>query len=374
MGWATINARTKGMLIMLGGVLAITPDALLVRLMKEELQRTIPDVQRRPRNLYLQVIFWKYVFATCWNLMFTVWHEGGCTTMGRKMVHGPRHIVLGAMLQVTISVSLMISFMATLAARSLLFFALSPLWTAALSRVFLGDLVPWRTAMALLLAMGAMAVVFVPSYNAAPLPPTNATGAGSPSASDRGSLYGDLCGVLAGAALGAMMTLGRSAKLHAPNAAMLACVWIGSALCVIFALAWQTIAALEPMVDVTQRFIGLALADSLCSCFVYIATVLAPRYATSAEVSLINLLETILGPLWVFAGLGEAPTVWTLAGGASLVVILAAHELWGCLDPRTLPATSPPDVILAVEGGSGGGKKGKFGALIATDLHSIRAP
>ncbi len=51
----------------------------------------------------------------------------------------------------------------------------------------------------------------------------------------------------------------------------------------------------------------------------------ASRHTQAANVSLILLLETVLGPLWVWAGVGEAPTPRMLLGGAIVVVTLAGY-------------------------------------------------
>jgi len=39
------------------------------------------------------------------------------------------------------------------------------------------------------------------------------------------------------------------------------------------------------------------------------------------------LLETVLGPLWVWLGIGEAPTATMLLGGAIVVTSLALYIL-----------------------------------------------
>ena len=79
---------------------------------------------------------------------------------------------------------------------------------------------------------------------------------------------------------------------------------------------------------------ALALADGICICIVYVATVLAPRYASSAEVALLNPLEAVLGPLWVYLGVGEAPSRYTLLGGALLIVSIlgAPTQRFPCTD------------------------------------------
>jgi hypothetical protein len=53
---------------------------------------------------------------------------------------------------------------------------------------------------------------------------------------------------------------------------------------------------------------------------------------SGAEVSLITLLETILGPFFIFLWFGETPGPWTLAGGALLFATLVLHEAAGMFD------------------------------------------
>jgi len=54
---------------------------------------------------------------------------------------------------------------------------------------------------------------------------------------------------------------------------------------------------------------------------------LASRHTHASNVSLLLLLETVLGPLWVWLGVGEAPTPMMFAGGVIVVASLAAY-LW----------------------------------------------
>jgi hypothetical protein len=54
---------------------------------------------------------------------------------------------------------------------------------------------------------------------------------------------------------------------------------------------------------------------------------LAPKYITAAEFGILMLVETVLGPLWVYLALGDEPSQWTLMGGALLLATLLVHEL-----------------------------------------------
>ena len=52
---------------------------------------------------------------------------------------------------------------------------------------------------------------------------------------------------------------------------------------------------------------------------------LASRYTHAANVSLIMLMETVLGPFWVWLAVGEVPTGRMLIGGAVVLVALAIY-------------------------------------------------
>ena len=54
-----------------------------------------------------------------------------------------------------------------------------------------------------------------------------------------------------------------------------------------------------------------------------------PKLIPAAEVSLIMLLETFLGPFWVWLVIGERPPGETLIGGAVLIGTLAVHAAAG---------------------------------------------
>jgi drug/metabolite transporter (DMT)-like permease len=56
---------------------------------------------------------------------------------------------------------------------------------------------------------------------------------------------------------------------------------------------------------------------------------LATRYLSAGEVGLFTLLETILGPIWVWLGLGERPTDMALVGGLMVIFALLLNGLLG---------------------------------------------
>ena len=61
---------------------------------------------------------------------------------------------------------------------------------------------------------------------------------------------------------------------------------------------------------------------------------IVPKYIPTPEVGLMLLLESILGPLWVWIVLGENPGTRALVGGAIVLATLAINSIWALLETR----------------------------------------
>ncbi|NJN06071.1 MAG: EamA family transporter, partial [Rhodobacteraceae bacterium] len=87
---------------------------------------------------------------------------------------------------------------------------------------------------------------------------------------------------------------------------------------------------------VTARDLALLLVLGLVIMPVSFGLITAgPRYLPAAEVGLLMLLETVLGPLWVWLVIGETPASGTFLGGAIVLTTLVVHSLVGLRDaPR----------------------------------------
>ena len=64
----------------------------------------------------------------------------------------------------------------------------------------------------------------------------------------------------------------------------------------------------------------------MCVAIPFVLITLAPRYITAAEVNLFFLLETILGPLWVWLVIHEQPSIETIIGGIVIIFTIAIHS------------------------------------------------
>ena len=64
----------------------------------------------------------------------------------------------------------------------------------------------------------------------------------------------------------------------------------------------------------------------MCVAIPFVLVTIAPRYITAAEVNLFFLLETILGPIWVWFVIKEQPTTETIIGGIIIIITIAIHS------------------------------------------------
>lgn len=113
-----------------------------------------------------------------------------------------------------------------------------------------------------------------------------------------------------------------------PDLPMTLCTVTGSAKALLASLVVSLVAknSLTPS-ESMEKFVLFTILDSLCIAVVFVTLNTAPRYIPGTEVSLITLMETVLGPLWVFLVLGEVPSPFTLGGGGILLVAVSAHQI-----------------------------------------------
>ena len=64
----------------------------------------------------------------------------------------------------------------------------------------------------------------------------------------------------------------------------------------------------------------------MCVAIPFVLVTLAPRYITAAEVNLFFLLETILGPIWVWLVIHEQPSMETIVGGIVIISTITVHS------------------------------------------------
>ena len=68
---------------------------------------------------------------------------------------------------------------------------------------------------------------------------------------------------------------------------------------------------------------------------------LGTRFIPAAEVALFSMSESILNPLWVWIGVNEVPSNYTLAGSAIVLVSVVAYSLIAIRNDRKPHAATP---------------------------------
>ena len=63
-------------------------------------------------------------------------------------------------------------------------------------------------------------------------------------------------------------------------------------------------------------------------CNTFCLVTIAPRFIPIAEVNLFFLLETIIGPIWVWMIIKEQPSIETLQGGVIIIATIAIHSFF----------------------------------------------
>lgn len=238
-------------------------------------------------------VFWRSVFSA-------VFLAGALTVGGRRGAlarGGLWPIALTAVCFATASTAFIMALSRTSVANTLIIQSLSPFIAGIAGLLVLGERVRPRTWTAMAAALGGTVVMLW----------------GSPSA---GSRVGDLFAfVTATAFAAATVVVRRYRTVPMPAAAALAAV-IGAA------VAWGPAEpagvsgrdlALLALFGVGQLATGLLLFTA------------GARLIPVAEASLIAVLESVLGPVWVWLFLRESPGFYSAVGGVVILAALVAH-------------------------------------------------
>jgi drug/metabolite transporter (DMT)-like permease len=70
--------------------------------------------------------------------------------------------------------------------------------------------------------------------------------------------------------------------------------------------------------------------------FGLMAFIAGSRYLPAAELALLSITEVILGPIWVWLGVGEVPSRLTLVGGAIVLTAVVWRALYGLRKPLSV--------------------------------------
>ena len=276
-----LSNQQKGSLLAFIAVFFITPDSLFIRLSSIETWGMLFYRGAIPFIVVLTglLIFYKKNF---FKVLFS---------MG---MHGVFYALIFAITNITFIVSIQ----NTNVANTLVMIAMAPMLSAILGGIFLKELPDKKTWTAILITFGAAVYIFYDSIQL-------------------GNFIGDLFGLITalGLAIGAVIV--RSAK----NKDLVPAAVIGKLLVAIFAVSFVKSFAL-----VELDLIIVPLMCVMCVALPFVLVTIAPRFISAAEVNLFFLLETIIGPIWVWLFINEQPTLETIQGGSIIILTIAIHS------------------------------------------------
>lgn len=278
------NTQVKGLILTTIGVLAIVPDSILIRLIQADIltitfwRALIPGViislgvmifYRKPTISFLKA-------PKLSGLIFIISHSFG-------------------------TLFFVIAIELTSIASALFIISTSPIFSAIISRVFLNEKITYRMIFTIFGALIGIGVISLGSIN-----------------SESIFAIGDIAALGAAMCLAISLTAARSAS----NFSMIPAVGVSSlltSLCIFYFI--------EPFNLLYSDWVFILILGVI---FVPIATCLiatGPRYITSAEVSLLLLLEATLAPILAWFILSEFPGFETILGGVIVISVLVFSNI-----------------------------------------------
>lgn len=278
------DKQVKGLVLTTIGVLAIVPDSILIRLIQADIltitfwRALIPGViislgvmifYRKPTISFLKA-------PKMSGLIFIISHSFG-------------------------TLFFVIAIELTSIASALFIISTSPIFAAIISRIFLNEKITYRTIFTIFGALLGIGVISLGSIN-----------------SESIFAIGDIAALGAAMCLAISLTAARSAS----NFSMIPAVGVSSlltSLCIFYFI--------EPFNLLYSDWVFILILGVI---FVPIATCLiatGPRYITSAEVSLLLLLEATLAPILAWFILSEFPGFETILGGVIVISVLVFSNI-----------------------------------------------
>jgi drug/metabolite transporter (DMT)-like permease len=289
----TQNSHAKGLAIGFFGILVLSPDALLIRLISVEAWT---------------LVFWRGLLMGTTLLLAIAAVKRGA--FFRTLLGIGKTGVIASVFQATGSICFVMSILSTQVANTLIILGALPMFVAVFSTVFLKEPAHKHTWMAIPVAVLGIAITV---HDGVAL----------------GHWKGDLLALCTACCGSAHLILLRFAKGRnmTPSAAL------GGLLGASFGFLMAPTLVL-PEGDVLYiAVIGCVVIPVAFACFVT-----APRFIPAPEMSLVVLMEMVLGPYWVWLGIGERPSNSALLGGGIVLMTLAVHSLVSLRKERVAPS------------------------------------
>ena len=277
----TLNEQQKGSLLAFVAVMFITPDSLFIRLASVDTWSLV--FYRGIIPFFTVLIGMLLIYkANFFKMLFT---------SGR---HGIIYIITFSIT----NIAFVVSIQNTNVANTLVMIAMAPMLSAILGALFLKEMPDSKTLIAIAVTFFAAIYIFYDSLQL-------------------GNIFGDLLGLVCalGLAVGAVTIRSAKTKNLVPAAV------VGKLLVAVFAIFF-----IETYALVGRDLLIVPLMCVMCVAIPFVLVTIAPRFIPAEEVNLFFLLETIIGPIWVWMVIKEQPSLETIQGGIVIILTIAIHS------------------------------------------------
>ena len=277
----SLTDQKKGSLMAFVAVMFITPDSLFIRLSNVETWSLV---------FYRGIIPFILVFIG----MLLIYRLKFFNLLRSNGYYGFAYVLT---FSVT-NIAFVVSIQNTNVANTLIMIATAPMLSAILGSFFLRENPDKKTWVAIFITFFAALYIFYDSIKL-------------------GNFFGDILGFVAAMGLAVGAVIIRSAKkLNLVPSAV-----VGKLIIALFAMLFVKDYSLN-----NNDIYIVPLMCVMCVAIPFVLVTIAPRFITAAEVNLFFLLETIIGPIWVWLIIKEQPTPETIVGGAIIVLTIATHS------------------------------------------------
>ena len=277
-----LSNQKKGSLLAFIGVMFITPDSLFIRLANADTY---------------QLLFYRgsIPFVTVLIALLVAYKSNFIRIFLNTGYPGIAYSLTFALTNITF----IISIQNTNVANTLVMVALAPMLSAILSLIFLKENPEKKTWVAIIITTLAAIYIFYDSIQI-------------------GNFFGDIFGLITATGLAAGAVIIRSAKKRnlVPSAV------VGKLIVAIIAAFF-----VKDYKLLNNDLIIVPAMCVLCVAIPFVLVTIAPRFITAAEVNLFFLLETILGPIWVWLVIKEQPSFETILGGLLIIITITIHSI-----------------------------------------------
>ena len=278
----TLTNHQKGILLAFIGVMLLTPDSLLIRLITVDTWSLLFYRSLIP-GLFLLLCLIVYTRKNFFKFFFNAGKYG----------------LLNSVFITASNIFFILALQNTNVANALVMVSLVPLIAAIISFIFLKERLDIITNTAILLCLIAVIFIFYDSIGS-------------------GRILGDIFGVLTAVAVAGSLVIIRSA----PTKNFIPSYVMGKLCTALFASLLVTSFVIGSL-DLSYIFLMIFTVG-----FSFIFITFAPRFISASEVGLFFLLETALGPIWVWWFISEVPSFNTIVGAIFIVFIIFLHSVY----------------------------------------------